>query len=227
MKIVAIIPSGGIGSRILSSIPKQYVKVLGKELIAYTLQVFQKSNLIDEIIVPAQPFYFDLLNIIKEKYNLDKVVKIIEGGKKRQESVFNGLKYLTLNDEDLVIVHDAARPLLSQELLEKSVNEAKKYDSIVVAKKASDTLIKGDEIVDEYLDRSNIYYAQTPQIFRYKILLEAFKLANESKFLGTDESMLVKNANFDVRIIEGETTNFKVTTQSDLEFLEHILGNSL
>ncbi len=227
MKTVAIIPSGGIGSRILSSIPKQYVKVLGKELIAYTLQVFQNSNFIDEIIIPAQPSYFDLLNSIKEKFNLDKIVKIIEGGKKRQDSVSNGLKQLSLTDEDLVIVHDAARPLLSQELLEKSINEAKKYDSIVVAKKASDTLIKGGGIVGEYLDRTNIYYAQTPQIFRYKILLEAFKLANESNFLGTDESMLVKNANFDVRIVEGETTNFKVTTQSDLELLEHILGNSL
>lgn len=227
MKTVAIIPSGGIGSRILSSIPKQYVKVLGKELIAYTLQVFQNSNLIDEIIIPAQPSYFEILNSIKEKYNFDKVVKIIEGGKERQDSVYNGLKQLSLTDEDLVIVHDAARPLLSQELLEKSINEAKKYDSIVVAKKASDTLINGDEIVGEYLDRTNIYYAQTPQIFRYKILLEAFKLANESDFLGTDESMLVKNANYDVRIVEGETTNFKVTTQSDLELLEHILGNSL
>ncbi|MCP5062625.1 MAG: 2-C-methyl-D-erythritol 4-phosphate cytidylyltransferase [Ignavibacteriae bacterium] len=227
MKTFAIIPSGGIGSRILSSIPKQYVKVLGKELIAYTLQVFQNSNLIDEIIIPAQPSYFDLLNSIKEKYNLDKVVRIIEGGKERQDSVYNGLKQLSLIDEDLVVVHDAARPLLSQELLEKSINEAKKYDSIVVAKKASDTLIKGDEIVGEYLDRTNIYYAQTPQIFRYKILLEAFRLANESNFLGTDESMLVKNANFGVRIVEGETTNFKVTTQSDLELLEHILGNSL
>lgn len=227
MKTVAIIPSGGIGSRILSLIPKQYVKVLGKELIVYTLQVFQNCNSIDEIIIPAQPLYFDFLNEIKEKYHLNKIVEIIEGGKERQDSVYNGLKQLSLIDEDLVVVHDAARPLLSQELLEKSINEAKKYDSIVVAKKASDTLIKGDEIVGEYLDRTNIYYAQTPQIFRYKILLEAFKLANESNFLGTDESMLVKNANFDVRIVEGETTNFKVTTQSDLELLEHILGNSL
>lgn len=227
MKTVAIIPSGGIGSRILSSTPKQYVKVLGKELIAYTLQVFQNCNSIDEIIIPAQPLYFDLLNEIKEKYHLNKVVKIIEGGKERQDSVYNGLKQLSLTDEDLVIVHDAARPLLSQELLEKSIIEAKKYDSIVIAKKASDTLIKGDTIVGEYLDRTNIYYAQTPQIFRYKILFEAFKLANESNFLATDESMLVKNANFDVRIVEGETTNFKVTTQSDLELLEHILGNSL
>jgi 2-C-methyl-D-erythritol 4-phosphate cytidylyltransferase len=227
MKIVAIIPSGGIGSRITSPIPKQYVKVLGKELIAYTLQIFQNCNLVDEIIIPAQQSYFDLLNNIKRKYRLDKIINIIEGGKERQDSVYNGLKYLSLNDDDLVVVHDAARPLLSLQLLENSIIEAKKYDSIVVAKKVSDTLIKGRAIVDKYLDRTNIYYAQTPQIFRYKILLEAFNLAIKNNFCGTDESMLVKNANFDIRIVDGETLNFKVTTRSDLELLEHILGNSL
>ena len=227
MKTIAIIPSGGIGSRILSSVPKQYVKVLGKELIAYTLQVFQNCNLVDEIIIPAQPSYFNLLKNIKEEFNLNKITKIIEGGKERQDSVYNGLQQLTLNNDDLVLVHDAARPLLSQTLLEKSIIEAKKYDSIVVAKKASDTLIKGDTIVNNYLDRTNIYYAQTPQIFRYKILLEAFELAIKNNFYGTDESMLVKKARFDVTIVEGETTNFKVTNQSDLELLELILKNTL
>ncbi len=227
MKTVAIIPSGGIGSRILSSIPKQYVKVLGKELIAYTLQVFQKCNLVDEIIIPAQPSYFNLLKSIKKEFNLTKITKIIEGGKERQDSVYCGLKQLDLENDDLVIVHDAARPLLTQTLLENSIIAAKKYDSIVVAKKANDTLIKGSTNVDEYLDRTNIYYAQTPQIFRYKILLEAFELAIRNNFYGTDESMLVKNANFDVRIVEGETINFKVTTQSDLELLELILKNTL
>ncbi len=227
MKTVAIIPSGGIGSRILSSIPKQYVKVLGKELIAYTLQVFQKCNLVDEIIIPAQPSYFNLLKSIKKEFNLTKITKIIEGGKERQDSVYCGLKQLDLENDDLVIVHDAARPLLTQTLLENSIIAAKKYDSIVVAKKANDTLIKGSTNVDEYLDRTNIYYAQTPQIFRCKILLEAFELAIRNNFYGTDESMLVKNANFDVRIVEGETINFKVTTQSDLELLELILKNTL
>jgi len=227
MKTIAIIPSGGIGSRILSSVPKQYIKVLGKELIVYTLQIFQNCDLVDEIIIPAQPTYFNLLNEIKEKFRLNKISNIIEGGKERQDSVFNGLKQLKLNNNDLVIVHDAARPLLSATLLENSIKAAKKYDSIVVAKKASDTLIKGNSYVEEYLDRTNIYYAQTPQIFRFKILNEAFEFANKNSFYGTDESMLVKKANYDVKIIEGETINFKVTSQSDLQFLEQLLEKSL
>jgi 2-C-methyl-D-erythritol 4-phosphate cytidylyltransferase len=227
MKTIAIIPSGGLGSRILSSIPKQYIKVLGKELIVYTLQIFQNCDLVDEIIIPAQPTYFNLLNEIKEKFRLNKISNIIEGGKERQDSVFNGIKQLKLNNNDLVIVHDAARPLLSTTLLENSIKAAKKYDSIVVAKKASDTLIKGNSHVEEYLDRTNIYYAQTPQIFRYKILNEAFEFAKKNNYYGTDESMLVKRANYNIKIIEGETINFKVTSQSDLQLLEQLLEKSL
>ena len=217
MKTVAIIPSGGIGSRILSSIPKQYVKVLGKELIVYTLEVFQNCEMIDEIIIPANESYFDLLYQIKEKYNLTKVSEIILGGKERQNSVYNGLISKIFDENDLIAVHDAARPLLTNSLLKNAINSAKTYDSIVVGINARDTLIQAENYVSGYLDRTNIYYAQTPQIFRYNILKQAFDKANEEKFIATDESMLVKNAGMDVKIVEGEFQNFKITTKSDLE----------
>ncbi len=225
MKTIAIIPSGGVGSRFLSSIPKQYVKVLGKELIYYTLNVFQQCNLIDEIIIPAQPEYFDLLNGLKAKYNLTKISKVIKGGKERQHSVYNALNSIKPDANDLVVVHDAARPLLSPELLQRAIKFADKYDSIVVAIKARDTLLKAkDNIVENYLDRSDIYYVQTPQIFRYSILKQAFEKANETNFLATDESMLVKNNNINVNILEGESSNFKITTQSDIQLFESIIG---
>ena len=224
MKTIAIIPSGGVGSRFLSSIPKQYVKVLGKELIVYTLEVFQKCKLIDEIIIAAQSEYFDLLNNLKQKYNISKISKIIEGGKERQISVNNALNNCSLSNDDLVVVHDAARPLLSQTLLEKAIRFANKSDSVVVAIKAKDTLLKGNNNkVENYIDRNSIYYVQTPQIFRYKILNEAFEIANKTNFLATDESMLVKNIGVDVNILEGDSTNFKITTKSDLELFEKII----
>jgi 2-C-methyl-D-erythritol 4-phosphate cytidylyltransferase len=223
MKAVAIIPSGGIGSRFNSPIPKQYVKVLGKELIVYTLNVFQKCNLIDEIIIPADESYFDLLYHIKEEYKFSKISKIIKAGKERQDSVYNGLSSIDFKHEDLVVVHDAARPLVSQTLLEKAIENAKKFDSIVVAIKARDTLIEANEKVIDYIDRSKIYYAQTPQIFRYNILEESFRIAQKNNFIGTDESMLVKNADFDVKIVEGEFQNFKITTKSDLESFKKLI----
>ncbi|MBK7980195.1 MAG: 2-C-methyl-D-erythritol 4-phosphate cytidylyltransferase [Ignavibacteriae bacterium] len=224
MSKIAIIPSAGSGSRFNSPIPKQYVKVLGKELIVHTISVFQNSNEIDEIIIPADTNYFDLLNKLKNKYNLNKITKIIEGGKERQDSVYNGLKAKLFNDNDLILVHDAARPLLSQDLLKASLKEAEKFDSVVVAIKARDTLISGNEFVEKYEDRSKIFYAQTPQIFRYNILLKSFEFALKHKFIATDESMIVKNAGYKVKIVNGDFTNFKITESGDLIILEKLLN---
>lgn len=224
MSNIAIIPSAGSGSRFNSPIPKQYVKVLGKELIVYTLSVFQNSNEIDEIIIPADKNYFDLLNELKIKYNLNKITSIIEGGKERQNSVYNGLKAKIYNDNDLILVHDAARPLLSQDLLKTSLKEAEKFDSVVVAINARDTLISGSEFVEKYEDRSKIFYAQTPQIFRYNILLKSFEFALTQKFIATDESMIVKNAGYNVKIVNGDFTNFKITESGDLIILEKLLN---
>jgi 2-C-methyl-D-erythritol 4-phosphate cytidylyltransferase len=224
MKIYSIIPSGGVGTRFNSNIPKQYIKVFGKELIVYTLEIFQKCNLIDEIIIPASESYFELLNQIKKEYNLTKISKIVKGGQERQDSVYNGLVAAHCKPKDLIVVHDAARPLLSDKILRNAIMEAKKFDSVVVAIKAKDTLFSAKDNVRNYIDRTNIFYAQTPQVFKYDILKEAFELANKNKFKATDESMIVKNANFDVKVIEGDFRNFKITTQSDLSTFEKLVS---
>ncbi len=226
MKTIAIIPAAGIGKRIDSGVPKQFLKINGKEIIAYTLSVFQKNKLIDEIVVPAQREYFDLLNDIKRKYGFTKLVKIIEGGEERQDSVFAALKNSGAENTDFIAVHDAARPLLSQELLTKAIFEARKHNCIVTAIKARDTLIVGNGNVTDYLDRNKIYYAQTPQIFQYGILMEAMIKAEAGNFKGTDESMLVNKYSGKVKIVEGETINFKITTKPDLELFRQIISSS-
>lgn len=223
MKTYAIIPSGGIGSRFNSPIPKQYIKVLGKELIIYTLEIFQNCSFIDEIIIPADESYFDLLNLIRKENNFSKISKIVKSGKERQDSVYNGMLAGNFQSNDLIVVHDAARPLLSKTTLEKAINSAMKFDSVVVGIKVRDTLFSAEEIVTNYIDRTKIYYAQTPQIFRYKILKKAFDLAYEKDFYGTDESMLVKNAGFDVKVVDGEFENFKITSKSDLETFKKLI----
>ncbi|MCX7798353.1 MAG: 2-C-methyl-D-erythritol 4-phosphate cytidylyltransferase [Melioribacter sp.] len=224
MKTYAIIPAGGKGVRINSKIPKQFIKVNNKEIIAYTLEVFQKSNFIDEIIVPTQEEYFELLYQIKEKYFITKLTKIVKGGPERQFSVFNAIKSISANNNDFILVHDAVRPLLPFEVLEKSIQTAKEYGCAITAIKAKDTLIKGDKFIADYIDRNEIYYVQTPQIFTYKIFLEAMKYAEEKNFIGTDESMLVKNVGYNIVIVEGSSLNFKITTEDDLKLFEKIVS---
>lgn len=226
MKTYAIIPSGGKGKRASSPLPKQYLKFNGKEMIAYTLEIFQNSDSIDEIIIAAEEEYFNLLKEIKKKYRISKLSQLVLGGQERQDSVANALSSINAGREDLISVHDAARPLLPPSILEKALRAAKQFGSSVVAINARDTLIKGNDIVENYVDRQGIYYAQTPQTFKYKILAEAMNKAKKDNFLGTDESMLVKRAGFDVKIILGSAKNFKVTSESDIELFHLITSNT-
>ena len=223
MKTIAIIPAGGKGIRSGIVAPKQYLKFNGKELIVYTLDIFQKNEMIDEIIISAEDNYTNLLNDLKEKYNLSKISKVVEGGDTRQDSVYNALKSLTAADHDLIAVHDAARPLLPQEVLTDAVQTAKQKGNALVCIKAKDTLIKGNEVVESYLDRDEVYYVQTPQIFPYSILMKAMKHAYENKFIGTDESMLVRQIGEKVNIVEGSVYNFKITTADDIEMFERLI----
>lgn len=225
MKIFAIIPSGGIGKRINSPLPKQYIKFNGKELIAYTLSIFQNSNLIDEIIVASQKDYFSLVEEIKIKNDFTKLSKIVEGGSERQASVFNAVKSLQANEDDLILVHDAVRPLLPESVLENSIEQAKKFGAAVVAINAKDTLIKGNDYVQNYVDRNEFYYAQTPQVFKYGIFEAAMLKAESENFIGTDESMLVHRAGFKIKIVEGSSLNFKITTDDDVKLFEKFFDN--
>lgn len=222
MKVYAIIPSGGVGRRINSSLPKQYIKIHGKELIAYTLEIFQNCDKIDEIIIPAQKDFFDLLLKIKSVYNLTKLNKIVEGGEERQDSVFNALNSISPSDDDLILVHDAARPLLEQRILNQAIETAKEYGTALVALKAKDTIVKGEDFVSEYLNRNEIFQVQTPQIFSFQVFRQAFISAKNEGFIGTDESILVHRASNPVKMVEGSSLNFKITTDSDLDLFRLI-----
>ncbi len=223
MKTFAIIPAAGKGIRSGSTAPKQYMKFGGKELIVHTLEVFQKNLLVDGIIISSESTFFKQLWEIKEKYKFTKVKQIVEGGRERQDSVYNALVSLPAEDQDLIIVHDAARPLLPSGILTDAIKTAREKGNALVCVKVSDTLVKADEIVDYYVNREGIYYVQTPQIFKYIDLFNAMKNAYEENFYGTDESMLIKRMNQDIYVVEGSLINFKVTTNSDIELLKNLL----
>jgi 2-C-methyl-D-erythritol 4-phosphate cytidylyltransferase len=223
MKVYAVIPAGGKGTRSGSSTPKQYVRFNKKELIVYTLEVFQQNKLIDGIIISADTSRFRLLNRLKQKYNLTKITGIAEGGKERQDSVYKGLCSLRCSKNDLIVVHDAARPLLPGDVLTSAILTAKKKGNALVCIKAKDTLIKGSSTVQSYMDRNEIYYVQTPQVFRYSDLMKAMDKAYAEGFTGTDESILVARTGKKIHIVNGSVLNFKITTDEDFKLLKKLL----
>jgi 2-C-methyl-D-erythritol 4-phosphate cytidylyltransferase len=223
MRIFAIIPAGGKGTRSGFNLPKQYLKLNGKELIAYTLEVFQKNRSVDEIIISADPFYFKLLEKIKQKYSFSKLTRLVEAGKERQDSVYNGLNSLSASAGDIILVHDAVRPLLPAYVLSGAIKTAREKGNALVCLKAKDTLIRGIDLVEKYLDRNEVCYVQTPQIFEYSLLRRAMDKAYKDKFRGTDESMLIRRLNEKINIVEGSVFNFKVTSKEDIKLLSKLI----
>ncbi|MDR3668007.1 MAG: 2-C-methyl-D-erythritol 4-phosphate cytidylyltransferase [Ignavibacteriaceae bacterium] len=225
MRLLAIIPAGGKGTRSGFNLPKQYLKIKGKELIVYTLEVFQKNRSVDEIIIAADPFYFNLLYKLKKKYSISKLNLLVDAGKERQNSVYNGLISLSASENDLILVHDAVRPLLPASVLSNAIKIAKEKGNAIVCIKAKDTLIHSKALVEKYIDRDNVWYVQTPQIFKYSVLKIAMNNAIKDTFNGTDESMLVQRLNHKISIVEGSVFNFKVTSKEDIKFLIKLVSS--
>jgi 2-C-methyl-D-erythritol 4-phosphate cytidylyltransferase len=223
MSVFAVIPAGGKGTRSGFNTPKQYLKINGKELIAYTLEVFQNNRSVDDITVSADPVYFDLLEKIKKKYSLSKLNRFVEAGKKRQDSVFNGVNSLPAIGKDIVLVHDAARPLLPPYVLSGAIKIAKEKGNALVCIKAKDTLIRGNTLVEKYISREEVYYVQTPQVFSYAVLKRALAKAAADNFYGTDESMLVRRIREKINVVEGSVFNFKVTSKEDFILLTKLI----
>lgn len=223
MKKIVIIPAGGKGVRSGQTLPKQFVRVKGKELIVYTLETFQKNRLVDEIIVSADRKYFGLLDKLKNKYHLNKLTRVVAGGKRRQDSVFNALSSASAAKNDLIIVHDAARPLLPGKTLTNAIKTAQSKGNAVVCVSGSNTLIKGKKHIEDYIPRENVYYVQTPQIFKYGDLKQAMEKAYNENFYATDESLLIKRLGRKVNITEGSNFNFKVTTKEDFQLFKSLV----
>ncbi len=224
MSVYAIIPAAGIGARMGGEIPKQYAMLGDKPILAHTLEVFENCRFVQGIIIVVAPSYevYCRAEII-EKYNFKKVLNIVRGGIERQDSVYNGLK--EISGAEIVVVHDAVRPFLPPKLLEVSIKEAFRWGASAPVLPLVDTIKSVDE--DEFstgtLDRRNLRAVQTPQVFRYHILLSAMERAIHDGLKDTDESATVERTGHRVKLIEGSPVNIKVTTPYDLALAEAIL----
>lgn len=225
MKVTAIIPSAGKGKRMGIVTPKHFLCLEGKPILAYTLEAFEICPDVNQVflVVRAGEEQY-CLNQVVERYGFKKVLKVVTGGDRRQDSVYNAIKKLD-DDTDIVVVHDGVRPFVPPELVSETVKLAMYVDGVVAALPLKDTIkeVSKDGIVKNTPDRELFCYAQTPQAFKKRVLESAFLSAYNDNFFGTDESSFVERIGGKVKIVEGSSENIKITTKEDLLLAEVIL----
>ena len=213
MKVSAIIPAAGSGERFGEE--KQFKLLSGRPLFFHTLKLFLQSDYIDEIIVAVPSANVDSTHRDVLSMSAGKPVKVVAGGTRRQDSVKNGID-VSDSDSTLVCVHDAARPFVTEDLIQRSISACEFADGAVVGIPSKDTVkFSENGLVKETLDREKIWLAQTPQCFHKNKLLQALYYAKTENLTGTDESALMEAMGFSIKLVEGDSNNFKITTKDD------------
>lgn len=238
MKYSAIVLAAGSGKRMHADLPKQYMDLFGKPLIYYALDAFEKSP-VDEIILVVTPGHIDYcVKEIVHRFGFRKVTKVVAGGKERSESVLRGLESA---EGDYVLIHDGARPFLSQEVIGRMMDAVQKYRAAIAAVPEKNTIKEGDSdhFVTDTPDRSKLWEIQTPQAFERKLLFDAYqRILSKDPGLSmaglTDDAMVVEEGGClsdgirpRIKLIEGDYFNIKITTREDLVFGKAILENML
>lgn len=220
---VAIVPAAGSSSRMKDSGNKLFIEIAGVPVIVLTLLALQNSPFIDQIIIPTQKELIpDILNLCKV-HSLNKVKSVVCGGKTRVESVFNGIKEAGERFE-LIAIHDAARPFVSQKIIEETILSAGKYDAAAPATPIKDTVKEAkDSFVTKTLVRSSLFAIQTPQVFESSLIEKALESALKNNLPITDDCSAVEEYGKKVFLTEGDFFNIKITTPEDIVFSEAIL----
>ena len=223
MKADAVIVSAGKGQRFVEGKKKQFHLLTGKPILAHTLDKFETCPLIHSILLVVGEEDMDYcMNEIIEKYHYRKISQIVPGGKRRQDSVKNGIDALSKGVE-VVVIHDGVRPFVTKTMIEESIHSAIRFGAVVVAMPVKETIKIAhlDGTVLKTLDRESLWQIQTPQTFQVHLIKEAYHKATEEGFIGTDDASLVERLGVKVHILPGSYTNIKITTKEDL-MLAHL-----
>lgn len=220
-----VIAAAGQGSRMGTKTNKQFIMLNQKPVITYSLDFFEKQDAVDEIVVVTSAKELDFCRndiIARNKYQ--KISAVLTGGQQRQDSVWSALQYLG-QDTDYVAVHDGARPLLSADVLNRLLEAAEDWGAAIPGVPSRDTIkmINKDSFVRQTLDRNVIYSIQTPQVFKFKELYTAYKYAEEEGFYATDDAALFEKYIGQVKVVEGDYDNIKITTPLDLVIAQTLL----
>jgi 2-C-methyl-D-erythritol 4-phosphate cytidylyltransferase len=240
MKVAVILPAAGLGTRMgrtsaetAGTSRKQFMLLEGSPILLHTVRKFAASDRVREIVVALRREDLGWVGDLLHEQIRNKTVRVVEGGNSRQESVERGLAAVAA-DTELVAVHDAVRPFIDLEIIEKAIDEAAEYGAAIVGVVPVDTVkqVTGAQAsgakVRSTISRERLVLAQTPQVFRYDLLKQAFEAARRDNFVGTDESSLVERLEqVDVRVVMGSDRNIKITKPTDMELARLFLSEEV
>lgn len=230
MKNIAVILASGSGSRFGAKLPKQFVRLAGKPVIQYTVEAFEAASVIDEVIIVTKEEFVDYVYEIINAQTFKKVTKVIVGGAERYDSTLSALKAIKDNEANLII-HDAVRPFVSENIINRCVDALKIYNAVDVVVDATDTIVRvKDNVITEIPDRRFLKRGQTPQAFKKTTLEKAFKLfmQDENKVASDDCGIVLKYLPKELIVtVQGEESNFKITHQQDIYLADNLIKDGL
>ena len=226
--VTAIFPAAGASRRMSIKTNKNFLELVGEKILLRTLKTFSKVERINFfVVVVAENEVDEVTKFLGAEKNL-KPYKIVVGGSERQYSIANGLKFVP-DDSEIILVHDAARPLVSLQTIENVIDAAEKFGGAIAAVHEKNTIkiIDSENFVRETPPRSEIVSVQTPQGFRKEILFRAYAAAEKENFLGTDDASLVERIGEKIKIVWSDYSNIKITTPEDLEIAKTFLNGKI
>ena len=228
MQVFVILPAAGLGTRMAGPQPKQFLALDGVPILIHSLRAFASVQQVTAIYVAVRKPEMERVEAQVAEYGFAGRVHVVEGGDSRQESVANALAALPAQPEDIVLVHDAVRPLIDAATIERTIEAVKEHGAAIVGLPAVDTIKQVERaahysLITATIPREFVVLAQTPQGFRYGLLQQAFGEAMADGFVGTDEASVVERAGHPVAVVPGSQVNLKITQPGDLELAEFYL----
>lgn len=228
MQVFVILPAAGLGTRMAGPQPKQFLALDGVPILIHSLRAFVSAPRVTAIYVAVRKIEMERVQAQIAEYGFTHNVKVVEGGDTRQQSVLNALAALPAEDNDIVLVHDAVRPLIDAATIERTIDAVAEQGAAIVGLPAVDTIKQVERtahgaLITATIPREYVVLAQTPQGFRYGLLQRAFAEAVADGFVGTDEASVVERAGNPVAVVHGSQVNLKITQPGDLELAEFYL----
>jgi 2-C-methyl-D-erythritol 4-phosphate cytidylyltransferase len=233
MRVFVIVPAAGIGTRMAPghatpNAPKQFLALQGVPILVHSLRAFAAVPRVGCIVVAVRKPEISRMEALIAEHGLVPRVRVVEGGDTRQESVSRALKEISAADDDIILVHDAVRPLIESATIERTIEAVENYGAAIVGLPAVDTIKQVERtargaIVTATIPREYIVQAQTPQGFRWSVLRQAFADAEADGFIGTDEASIVERSGAQVAVVMGSPANLKITHPGDLKLAEFYL----
>jgi len=228
MQVFAILPAAGLGTRMAGPQPKQFLALDGVPILVHSLRAFAAVQRVTAIYVAVRRPEIERVRAQVAEYGFADRVRVVEGGDNRQESVSHALAALAADPDDIVLVHDAVRPLIDAATIDRTIDAVLLHGAAIVGLPAVDTIKQVERtahgaLITSTIPREFVVLAQTPQGFRYGLLLSAFAEATADGFVGTDEASVVERAGHPVAVVHGSQVNLKITQPGDLELAEFYL----